>query len=360
MNTGLLTRMMRTALPTLYNDRILRPKRLHISGAQPETAKLAIFLIFPTNGLQDSHLHSLRYMVENGYSPFVVSNSPLSDADIAKLMPISWRIMVRQNFGYDFGGYRDALLDLAPKLSQTSTLVLFNDSTWFPIPGTMNWLKTAEDNPADFVGATLSGFTGKFRLKNFRTNRWSFRTSARNFHYGSFAIMIKRDILKTKDFLVFWQKLGLSQGKFRTIKRGERGLTRWALRMNHSHAATSDHRYFDVYLASKSPEERRSMLKNIVIVQDKKAEAFFQAFNIRAAVDTMDLGSVDALIRTIVGRRGLSASLPQVLIQDFNCAFLKKFPSKEKLSSRALMETIVRDLPDPIRSIIQKDMGLDH
>lgn len=360
MKTGLLTRVMRSTCPTIYNDRILRPKRVHISGAQPITAKVAIFLIFPTNGVQDSHLHSLRYMVENGYSPFVVSNSPLSDADIAKLLPISWRITIRQNFGYDFGGYRDSILDLAPTLSEISNLVLLNDSTWFPIPKTMNWLQTAEENPADFVGATRSGFTGKFSVKNFRTNRWSFRTSARNFHYGSFAIMIKRDILKAKDFLVFWQKLGLSQGKFRTIKRGERGLTRWALRMQHSHAATSDHRYFDVYLASKSPEERRHMLKNIVLVQDERAEAFFQDFNIRAASDDMDLASVDALIRTIVGRRGLSASLPQVLIQDFNCAFLKKFPTKEKLSSRAVMEDIVRDLPEPIKSIIQKEMGLEQ
>jgi lipopolysaccharide biosynthesis protein len=359
MNWELLRRLMRTVFPTTFNDRVLRPRRLHLFGAQPNTDKIAIFLIFPKTGLQDSHLHSLRYMIENGYSPFVVSNLPLSDADIDKLTPVSWRIMIRQNFGYDFGGYRDAILDLAPRLRHLRTLVFFNDSNWFPIPGKMNWLKTAEETSADFVGATVSGFTGKFSMKNFRNNKWHFRTTARNFHYGSFAIMIKRNILNTPDFEIFWRRLRISLGKTRTIRRGERGFTKWALTRQHSHAATSDHRHFDRLLATKSPEEKRHMLQNIILAQDKKAEAFFQEFNIRAESEHMLIENVDALIRTIVGRRGLSASLPQVLIKDFNYAFLKKYPAKEKLSSRDRMANIVRDLPEPIKSIIQNEACLE-
>ncbi len=357
LKSGIFTRFVRVAFPTHYNDWILRPKRLQFTGAQPDTKKVAIFLIFSTCGIQDSHIHSLHYMVENGYSPFVVSNSPLSDIDMAKLKPISWRIMVRQNFGYDFGGYRDAILDLAPQLYDKSNIVLFNDSNWFPIPGKMNWLQTAEQTPADFVGATLSGFTGKLRLHNFANNIWNFRTSARNFHYGSFAIMIKNNILKTKDFQIFWQRLRLSQGKARTVKRGERGLTKWAIKLHHSHAATSDHRDFDTYLTKLPLAERRHMLKNIMVSQDGKAESFLQEFNIRAECDEMDMDRVDAIIRTIVGRRGLAATLPQVLIRDFNYAFLKKYPAKEKLFSRDMMAHIVRDLPEPIKSIIQKEAG---
>lgn len=345
--------------PSFYNDRILRPLRQNYGGHQIETKKIAIFLIFPQNGVQESHLYSLRYMVENGYSPFVVSNLPLSDVDIAKLIPIAWRIMVRQNFGYDFGGYRDAILDLVPQLQEIAALVLFNDSTWFPIPDRMNWLQTAQQNPADFVGATLSGFTGKPHVKNFAQNKWEPRTNAPNFHYGSFAIMIKSNILKTHEFQNFWRRLRVSSGKTRTIKRGERGLTKWAVKMHHSHAATSDHRDFDRYLSGKSPDERRQMLKDIILVQDKKAESFFQDFNIRAKSETMDLEKVDALIRTVVGRRGLGASLPQVLIKDFNYAFLKKQPAKEKLSSRPVMAHIVRDFPEPIKSIIQDETGLE-
>jgi hypothetical protein len=51
--------------------------------------------------------------------------------------------------------------------------------------------------------------------------------------------------------------------------------------------------------------------------------------------------------------------LPQVLIEDFNYAFLKKQPAQLKLSSRAVMAHIVRILPEPIKSIIQDETGLE-
>jgi len=360
MKTKPLHKIIQYFFPIFYNDYFLRPLRFHHEGEQRESDKIAVFLIFPSQGLQESHLYSLRYIVESGYSPMVISNLPLSDADITRLLPLSWKVIQRENFGYDFGGYRDAVLDLKDKLLKIRSLVLFNDSTWFPIPGGMDWLRTAEENSANFVGATNASFLGRCRVNNYKRFKWKVRDDASNFHYGSFALFIKNPILKTQDFLTFWQNLRLSQGKGRTCKRGETGLTQWVLKMGHTHATTSDYRNFDQFLAKASDEDKQEMLENVLLAQDEKAARFFKRKNIRQNSGSLDIETVNAILRMIVARRGLGPTLPQVFLRDYNYSFLKKYAAKKGLESRAIMLKVIDEISEPMRSIMRSELALDE
>ncbi len=95
---------------TPYYDRVLaRQRKIHV-GAIPLKDRVAVYLIFPKNGLLPTHLRAIGYLLDNGYAP-------LPEADRQRLQPVSARLIERANFGYDFGGYRDAILSLEPQIA---------------------------------------------------------------------------------------------------------------------------------------------------------------------------------------------------------------------------------------------------
>lgn len=97
----------------IYYDWIERKSITRLEGAVPCGDKIAIYLIFPRHSLLTSHLEAIRYIAAAGYAPLVVSNLPLTEDDRARVTAGAWRYLERPNFGYDFGGYRDAILDLS-------------------------------------------------------------------------------------------------------------------------------------------------------------------------------------------------------------------------------------------------------
>lgn len=104
--------------------------------------------------------------MEKGYAPFVVSNLPLPEVERGRLLPSVWRYIERSNFGYDFGGFRDAVLELASDLPRMERLFFLNDSTWSPLPGGQDWLDAVESLGVDFAGAATNYGTPLRRAVN--------------------------------------------------------------------------------------------------------------------------------------------------------------------------------------------------
>ena len=155
--------------PTHFNDtQLLKMRKTH-QGDLPFGSKIAIYLIYPNTGLLQSHVVALTELLRSGYTPLVVSNLPLSGQSVMQLIPICWKIIERENFGYDFGGYRDAILMLQPRFSELQRVILMNDSVWFPIPGAMDWISCAEALNVNLVGSLCIGFSGQPRAHQFRT-----------------------------------------------------------------------------------------------------------------------------------------------------------------------------------------------
>ena len=102
---------------------------------QPQTRRIAVFLLYQPAGITDSTLASCRFLSECGFSVLAVSNAPVSTLDRQRLAPLLWRFMERPNFGYDFGGYRDAIHWLWRQHIEFDQLLLVNDSIWFPVQG---------------------------------------------------------------------------------------------------------------------------------------------------------------------------------------------------------------------------------
>ena len=176
--------------------------------------RVAVFLIFQPNGIPDSVFKTCKYLVRSGYSPLVVCNSALKSADRAQILEFSWKCMVRPNFGYDFGGYRDAVwllnnLNVCPQF-----LLFLNDSIWFPISSDATILEEMESSQAEYVG-TFEYEIIKRRL----------RTVRKRLFYPSYLFMVKHGVFRSKEFQDFWKTYRVSSRKHKVIRRGEIGLS---------------------------------------------------------------------------------------------------------------------------------------
>ncbi len=169
--------------------------------------RVAVFLIYQPSGIPESVFSTCHYLVQSGYSPLIVCNSPLTSADRARLLETSWKCMFRPNYGYDFGGYRDAVW-LLNKLNISPQFLLFlNDSIWFPIASNATVLEEMETSQAEYVGA-LENTIGKRKLHL-------------GFYYPSYLFMIKGRVFRSKEFQEFWETYPVSSIKRKVILRGE-------------------------------------------------------------------------------------------------------------------------------------------
>lgn len=308
---------------TRHYDRTLSLGIRQFEGKLPAAKRVAIFLIFPSSGLLSSHLRTLAYLRAKGYVSLVVSNLPLADADRERLLNESWRYMERPNFGYDFGGYRDGVLSLSDELPQLERLVLINDSAWFPLPGSRDWLDDVEALNVDFAGAASNFGTPRPEIEAFQSITWDYRTSRRNFHYCSFALCLRPKVLGDLDFLGFWRRLKLTDKKKRTVRRGEIGFTQWALGRGFSHGATLDVEHLDQDLGALSEERLREVVRDLVIPEEPKLQALWRQIALDPATPRRDL---ENLVLLAVSRQGSAYALAGYAMRERGYPFFKKSP----------------------------------
>lgn len=252
---------------TLWYDAVLaRHKQVH-QGNVPASSRVVIYLIFPRNGLLESHFRALNHFQAHGYAPVVVSNLPLVPADRERLLAQVNQLIERPNYGYDFGGYRDGVRLLRDRLPTLKRLVLMNDSVWFPVARDQGWLPTAEAQGQDIVGAVANYFAEPADHVEISDAPFTWRYDTRNprFHYCSFALSFGPAVLRDPRFLRFWDRLKLTNNKFDTIQRGEVGLGQWIVHSGHSHACTFDMSRFDADLDRLDDERLREVVQNFII-----------------------------------------------------------------------------------------------
>ncbi len=307
-----------------YYDIFLANKVATTDGRLPKKRRRAIYLIFPADGLLASHERCLRYLNKKGLATTVVSNLPLEPNDKARVLELCSTYIERPNFGYDFGGYRDGVLSLQRETAEIDQLVLLNDSCWFPIVETTDWLDDIDDLNVDF-GAAVSNY-GLRRVdpEGFLNFEFSYSTDHPNFHYCSYALSFGPRVIQHPGFLRYWQSFPLSNSKKRTVRRGEIGLTQWAIRNGMTHGCTFDIANMDKNLASL-PEERLREIASMLLIMDDRRMRQVQA-RVVSTMEKMPEKDVIAFILTSAARKGVSYATADFNISDQGFPFLKKSP----------------------------------
>jgi lipopolysaccharide biosynthesis protein len=225
---------------TKYYDKVIAKKTSITTGTISISDRIAIYVIFPKCGVEEKHLHALRYINGAGYSAVVVVNGRLANAEKEELLQLCSKLIERENFGYDFGGYREGLLFIRSLTVAPKFVAILNDSCWFPSNSNANWLHEAESLNVELASALT--FSGSGWVKRaLASSGDSFHAGPRRskrLHHCSFAILFSRAALERSDFWDFWRSLHLSSRRDRTVKWGERALSEFAVKNNLTQAST--------------------------------------------------------------------------------------------------------------------------
>lgn len=281
-----------------------------------------MYLIFPQDGVLASHVTALRYLMQKGYAPVVVSNIPLSGSDSDTIRNLSWMFIERPNFGYDFGGYRDGILKVLELSEHLERLVLLNDSAWFPLPGSKDWLDQAEALQKDFVGAASNYGHPRVDPESFQNIQWSYSTEHKNFHYCSYALMFSGRLLKDAAFARFWKRFPLTNNKKVTVRRGEIGLSQWIMSNGYSHGSTLELTDLDRELSELSAGELRDAVEQLVIPEHPR----LLILKARLLAKNASAKEYRDFILTAVALQGVSYTLASLMHRRKGFAFLKKSP----------------------------------
>lgn len=329
----------------VYHDRFLAKERRIWPGTQALGDAVAVYVIYPTKGLQATHLRALRYLASKSCSAIVVSNLPLSEAERATIKPLCHVLIERPNFGYDFGGYRDGVLFALDQGQSYKRLFLLNDSTWFPITETADWIADVDRLDLDFTGAASNLGLPRPDAEDFRDMDFAYSSEHRRFHYCSFALAIGARILADPGFRKFWQGFPLTNKKMATVRRGEVGLTAWVLKRGYSHGATIDVAGLDAALSGLPDDRLNAVLRHLIIPEDEIMAGVVDAHI--PLTETMPRQDRINLILTAVGRKGLSYATAYYNIFEVDFAFLKKSPIWLRPQARDMTLTILRALDTP-------------
>lgn len=344
-----LTQQLR-ALPEFFYEPPLRwwhdrtrAHRLKISDGQIGSRdKVAVYLVYQPAGLAASSLDTCNHLTNNGYAPLVVSNAPLSDRDRQRLQSVCWRVVERPNFGYDFGGYRDGIWLLDHWGEKPESLILLNDSIWFPALEGDQTIAKMESIAADFRGILKLG-TGEGAV--LRRGREPF--------LGSFFLMFSAKALRSEAFSLFWRQYLNTSNKYKTIRRGERRLSYVMRDAGFEGASLFDRTQFDQWLNELDVSTLRRMLDEVVTLDPSLASMLEAMASAHDAADTeaqaaMRQAMLDA-IHAATRKSNIFSSAPVSMLRDFGLPFLKKARDPWNLKALERLSQYQRESPDAIR-----------
>ena len=347
-------------LSTKVYDMFQRKDIERVSGTVLRGDRVAIYLVFPKKGLLPSHKRSIAHIRECGYAPLVVSNLPLSDKDQAYLKENTWQFLTRPNKGYDFGGYREGFMTVRDEVDELEFLAFLNDSSWFPVPGTDAWLPQAEALKVDYAGAATSFGIRRVPRDQYQTIAWQHSTDFSDFHYCSYALLVGKNILRDRAYHRYWKTYVLSEEKRKVVRRGEMGMSRFAVDNGYSHGATYDIATLPNVLETCTDEELNAYAHNMVFLGEWVMKEVLDSVlpRLDARRSPAERQETIKLIMATSARFGISYVIPQFLHDKHRFPFLKKSPLGLYKGDSDVMYAVGQSLTGADGDIIRQEMEM--
>lgn len=316
-----------------------RSQRLNvcINSSHVCTGKIAVYLVFQPLGLKPSTLLTLEHLERKGYSTFLVSNALLMPEDIALALPFCWKIMQRPNFGYDFGGYQDAVLTVMDSSDRIHQLLILNDSIWFPLHHDCDFL--------DHMEACEAGFVGAFQLEPTRDKN-KMKGKKRPF-MGSFFWHFKQPVLLNPAFMKFWKNYKATSSKYATIRRGERRFTHDLLDAGITGKGMYSRIQFDNWVMNTAGPDLCTTLQELCTadpVLATKKNALLASYKESAQWDM----EARNMALKITQSQNIMATAPIYMVRNMKLPFLKKSNDEANLLALKALNNFFKKHPDAI------------
>lgn len=262
-------------------------------------------------------------MSAKGYNVTVVANGGILEDERDMLVRSVWRLIERPNFGYDFGGYRDAIFFLQDQGISPVKLILMNDSIWFPMWSQTKVIENLEDSPLDLTGLLLHVPSRNEAVKD---QRRMLRKRKLTEHIESYFTMISQACFDSEAFKTFWKQYPQTNSKLMTIKRGEAGFSKAMNTAGFSIGGLTQRSSF-MQEISKCSDDFLSKTLKYAAYSDKAFEDECQ--ELLALTYTADWRPkvLDHIVRVVEARR-FNASFCWATEQLYGTTFVKKHPDR--------------------------------
>ena len=181
-----------------------------VSGEGPLSRKIAIFFIYQDAKISKTIAVTCKYLADKGFSVLLVSSTEIPGNHLKELVSICWKILIRPNFGYDFGGYRDGLRVIAEHGISPDRLIILNDSIWFPTYDSTKLIEKLEEANLPFYSPVFISISER---------------AATNRHFQSFFFLLRKEALESAAFINYWKQYRVSGVKRIVLKLGEKGFS---------------------------------------------------------------------------------------------------------------------------------------
>lgn len=171
--------------------------------------RLCVFAHYDCLRRVDEHVfHHLKALQTLGTDVvFVTSSGGLHETDCQRLLAICNKVILRDNFGYDFGSFRAGLMEMTRDRAYEQ-FILVNDSVYGPFHDLSRIFDSMSQRPADI---------------------WSITDSYEHeYHLQSYFIVFNRRTWERQLFREFWTKFLHIKSKRGAIHLYEIGLSRVA------------------------------------------------------------------------------------------------------------------------------------
>lgn len=128
-----------------------------------------------------------------------VTNSELSETELAKVSKYTGHILTRNNEGYDFGAWKESLLQYGKeKIQKYDELILLNNSCFAPVFDISEMFEKMEKEHVDFWGDTIFPFSsdGTYIGKDCIPE-----------HIQSYFMVFNTSVINSDVFWKFWEEL---------------------------------------------------------------------------------------------------------------------------------------------------------
>ena len=192
-----------------------------------------------TNHISDMVLCQIDLLRESGFSVVFISMSKIITEQAWQAARERCTLVVqRDNFGLDFGAWRDLLPEIHRRWAIPDELMLVNDSVLGPIHPLAPVIDTMRRGGLGLFGLTES-LQGAPHLQSY--------------------MLLARGRSTVEDLMRFFQKLHVTHSKWLLIRRGEIKLSGWMQRRGHRVAAIFGYDRL-VQVAVTDPYERKRLL----------------------------------------------------------------------------------------------------
>lgn len=178
--------------------------------ASPLPSELFAFFVYyePQETVSASVRRVIEAMRGRQVNIVLICNHALSDTQLAYFRACCHTILLRDNQGYDFGGYKDAFAYARDRKLAIKRLLLLNDSLFFSEKGLGAFLDRML-GPEDVIGA--------------------FENWGEDHHIASYALSVSSHVIAAPPFQAFWRGYLPISNRIHAIENGEKKLSHAAL-----------------------------------------------------------------------------------------------------------------------------------